>query len=416
MGGRLSRSSYPSMIKHPVIVPKGHWITKLLIRHCHGKVVHQGRGMTVNEIRNQGYWIINCCSEVYRYIGACVTCRKLRAVVQEQKMADLPEDRVEQAPPFQFCGVDYFGPYMIREGRRDLKRYGVLFTCMASRAVHIEIACSLSTDSFINALRRFIAVRGPVRQLRSDQGTNFVGAKRELQDCLKEMDNGAVKLFLLERQCDFVMNVPSASHQGGVWERQIRTVRSVLSAMIEPAGTQLNDESLRTFMSEVMAIVNNRPLTTDNLNDPNSVEPLTPNHLLTAKSAFIHPPPGKFQREDLYLRKQWRRVQHLNDVFWSRWQKEFLGSLQKRQKWTRSRRDVCVGDIVIIKDENLPRGEWKLARVSEVYRDVTDNHVRNVKLTIADRELDAKGKRVKKISELERPIQKLVILVESADE
>lgn len=99
---------------------------------------------------------------------------------QEQKMADLPEDRLEPAPPFTFCAVDYFGPWYIKDGRRELKRYGVLFTCLASRAIHLEVADSLSTDSFLNAYRRFVARRGPVRQLRSDQGSNFVGAMNEL--------------------------------------------------------------------------------------------------------------------------------------------------------------------------------------------------------------------------------------------
>ena len=148
-------------------------------------------------------------------------------------MADLPEDRVESAPPFTYSGVNYFGPWYIREGRKELKRYGVIFTCLCCRAIHLETAASLSTDSFINALRIFVSLRGPIRELRSDRGTNFVGAKRELAETISEMDENQIQQVLLQEGCDyftFKMNDPSASHMGGIWERQIRSVRNVLSS------------------------------------------------------------------------------------------------------------------------------------------------------------------------------------------
>ena len=137
-------------------------------------------------------------------ISRCVVCRKLRAPLQQQKLADLPEDRVEPAPPFTYSAVDYFGPFMVKEGRKEIKRYGVLFTCMASRAIHIETSTSLETDAFINALRRFQAERGPVRQLRSDRGTNFIGAHRELKEALKEMEQDKVRSRLLEENCEWI--------------------------------------------------------------------------------------------------------------------------------------------------------------------------------------------------------------------
>ena len=124
--------------------------------------------------------------------------------------------------PFSYCAVDYFGPWHVKEGRRQLKRYGVLFTCLAPRAVHLEVAYSLTADSFINAYRRFVGRRGPVRQLRSDQGTNFVGAKNELQQALAKLDQGKIRQELLKRNCDWVaykVNVPHARHMGVVWER-----------------------------------------------------------------------------------------------------------------------------------------------------------------------------------------------------
>ena len=417
VGGRIRKAACAEDVKHPVILPRKHHITELVVRHCHQQTQHQGRGMTTNEIRTNGFWVLGCSSAVSSCIFRCVKCRKLRARVQEQKMADLPKDRLEPAPPFTYCGVDYFGPWYIKEGRKELKRYGALFTCMASRAVHIETANSLETDAFINALRRFISLRGPIRLLRSDQGTNFVGAKRELKEALQEMDPAHLQRVLSEEGCDFEfkMNVPSASHRGGVWERQIRTVRSILGSLMDQAGSQLNDESLRTLMCEATAIINSRPLTTENLNDPNSPEPLTPNHLLTTKSKIVLPPPGEFQRADLYLRKRWRRVQHLANEFWSRWRKEFLQNIQVRQRWVRPRRDLRIGDVVIIKDDNLPRNCWQLGRVDETVHD-DDGHVRRVKLANADRSLNVKGKRVKQTAYLERPIQKLVLLVEDSVE
>ena len=134
--------------------------------------------MTINEVQFCGYWIVGGSYAVASYIARCVKCQKLRGMVEEQKMADLPLDRSEPTPPFTFSTVDYFGPWIIKEGRREVKRYGVLFTCMASRAVHLESANSLDTASFINALRRFVCRGGPVCQLRSDQGSNFMGARR----------------------------------------------------------------------------------------------------------------------------------------------------------------------------------------------------------------------------------------------
>ena len=228
-------------------------------------------------------------------------------------MADLPEDRLEPSPPFTYCGVDFFGPRYVKEGRKELKRYGVIFTCMASRSVHLEVCNTMETDSFLNALRRFVCRRGPIRQLRADQGTNFIGARRELREALGEMDQDKIKSNLLKMNCDWIefkFNAPTASHMGGVWERQIRTVRSVLSALLEKNGRQLNDEALRTFMCEAEAVMNSRPLTTDSTTSPVSLEALTPNHLLTMKTRVVLPPPRVFQAADHYSRKQWRRVQH----------------------------------------------------------------------------------------------------------
>ena len=413
VGGRIRRSNLPIEEKHPIILPKKSHVTQLLIRHHHEKVKHQGRGMTMNEIRASGYWIIGGNSSVNSYISKCVICRKQRRPTEVQKMADLPEDRIQPAPPFTNSGVDCFGPFVIKNLRKEVKRYGVIFTCMASRGVHLEVAHTMETDSFINAYRRFTSRRGPVRQLRSDQGTNFTGANGELKKCLKELDDQKITSQLLKDNCDWVsfnMNTPYSSHMGGAWERQIRSVRNVLSTLLRNHGTQLDDESLNTLMCEAEAIVNSRPLTTDTLNDPQSICPLTPNHLLTMKSRVLLQPPGVFSSPDVYSRKRWRRVQHLANEFWSRWRKEYIQSLQIRQKWQKIERNVREGDVVIVKDINLPRNLWPLARVISV-NSSKDGLVRTANLQFADPSLNSNGKRTRSRQNMQRPIHKLVVLM-----
>ena len=210
------------------------------------------------------------------------------------------------------------------------------------------------------------------------------------------------------------MNVPAASHMGGVWERQIRTVHAVLSSLLINNSAQLDDESLRTLMCETEAIVNSRPLTINQLSDPNSPEPLTPSHLLTMKSKVLLSPPGKFEPADLYTRKRWRRVQHLANEFWTRWRKEYLLGLQERQKWTQPRRGLRVGDVVMVKSPNVSRSQWQLARVANVYPSA-DGYVRKVQVALADSNLDKRGVRRGPMRYLERPVQKLVLLVPSPE-
>ena len=264
VGGRIKRADVPYHLKHPVILPRKGHVTTLVIRYYHRHAGHLGRGITLNKLRSNAYWIIGGSSIVGYYITSCVLCHRLRGSVQDQKMADLPSDRLHPAPPppsFTYSAEDYFGPWHIKDGRKVLKRYGVLFTCLASRAVHLEVAKTLETDLFMNILRCFLARRGPVRQLRSDQGTNLVGAKGELKEALEKMDNDEVRNFLLKKECDwfeFKLNTPTASHAGGVWERMIRTVRNALNGLLEEHGSQLGEESMRTLMCEAEAIVNSR--------------------------------------------------------------------------------------------------------------------------------------------------------------
>ena len=302
VGGRLANAHLPEETRHPLLLPKKSHVTILIIQDLHKKLGHVGRNHVIAASREK-YWVVNANSTVRHAIGKCVTCRKLRRCPEVQKMGDLPADRCNVSSPFECTGVDFFGPFRVKQGRKVVKRYGVIFTCLASRSVHLKIASSLDSSSFINALRRFIARRGPVSLLRCDNGTNFVGAERELRDALKEMDNTSLSENLRREGISWLFNTPNASHHGGVWERLIRSVRSVLSGISREFGSLFDEEGLQTLMCEVEAILNSRPITSIS-SDPNDLEPLTPNHILTGKSKVVLPPPGQFQRNDIYMRKR----------------------------------------------------------------------------------------------------------------
>ena len=203
VGGRLKKSALPTELKHPIILPKKEIIVQRLIEWYHIQIQHLGRTTTLNEIRDRGYWIINGNSQVRRVVDKCVPCKVFRGPLLHQKMSDLPENRTLTAPPFTYCGVDLFGPFLIKERRSELKRYGVVFTCFSCRGVHLETVTSLETDTFILTLRRFLGRRGPVRYIRSDNGTDFVGADNEMKKLIEEMDHNKIKRFLEEKNCDW---------------------------------------------------------------------------------------------------------------------------------------------------------------------------------------------------------------------
>lgn len=215
VGGRLTKATLSRELKHPVILPKESHITRLILSHYHATICHQGRSQTLAELRANGFWVLGGSKAVAKLIHKCVQCRKLRRPTEEQRMAELPKERTEASAPFSYSGMDCFGPFSIKRGRKEYKRYGLIFTCLSSRAVHIEMLEDLSTDAFINALRCFISLRGAVCQLRCDQGTNFVGARNEFREALKQCDMQALEAFLADKQCEFVFSAPSASHAGG---------------------------------------------------------------------------------------------------------------------------------------------------------------------------------------------------------
>jgi len=384
VGGRL-----PS---HPVILPNKHDVTNLIIRHFHVLYGHCGREHTLAQIRQQ-YWIIGGRSAVRRVLTSCRCCRLRGAKPTDQRMSDLPIDRITPGdPPFSYTGVDLFGPFNVKRGRSVLKRYGCVITCLRIRAVHIEVVQSLDTDSFINALQRFICRRGQPKVIRSDNGTNFVGTEKELRVAVDKWNMNKIHGFLQQKAIEWKFNTPTASHMGGVWERLIRSIRRILNILMKEQS--VDDESLSTMFCLVESVINSRPLTTVS-SDHRDLEPLTPNHLLLLRGDPVLPP-GEFVKQDLYSRRRWRQVQYLADIFWRRWTREYLPTLQLRQKWRHPVKNLEAGDVVIVADDNAPRNLWHLGRVTETYLS-SDGFVRTVKVTT-------------RTSTLLRPVHKLCLL------
>ena len=397
VGGRLQRAPINNDAMHPVILPKKHHVVKLIIQYYHLISGHSGLEYT-RSLTRQKYWIINGRSTVRSILNECFSCRKRQAPTAQQNMANLPEDRITPSkPPFTYTGVDCFGPFEVRRGRTKVKRYGVIFTCLALRAVHIEVASSLDTESFIHALLRFIARRGQPEEMRSDKGGNFVKGERELREAVNEWNQSQIHDYLVQRGIKWTFNPPAGPHHGGVWERCIRTVRKVMKALMKEQV--LDDEGLNTLMCEVEAIINGRPITKLS-DDPRDAEPLTPNHLLLLRTG-PKVPPGNFTKHDNYFNRRWRQVQYLADLFWKRWVREYLPSLQQRQKWHKQQRNFAVDDVVLVLDDNKPRNSWPLGRIQEVYTNRRDGLVRSVKLKNST-------------SELVRPIDKIVLLEAAA--
>ena len=219
-------------------------------------VGHLGKNSILARYRCK-FWIVGANQVIKRLVSACVTCRRYHAKATTQMMVDLPVDRIVSGEtPFSGVEIDYFGPFHVKRGRISVKRYGVVFTCLATRAIHLEIAFSLDTISCVNSISRFLSRRGTLNVMWSDNGTNLVGAGRELREQIQAWND-----TLLQREIEWHFNPPSASHFGGIWERMIRTIRKVIHGVLHEQVYYLDDEGLNTLFCEAENIVNSRPIT-----------------------------------------------------------------------------------------------------------------------------------------------------------
>ena len=379
--------------RFPVVLPSDSHLTSLIIDKYHRMTGHGGINHTFNELRMK-FWVECGSSTIRKSLKECMVCRKRKAKVGEQIMANLPEARLQiNQPPFSHTGVDFFGPIYVKRGRSEEKRYGCIFTCMSTRAVHIEVAHSLTTESFLMALERFVARRRHVHDLYSDNGTNFIGAQRVIQEYLKKWNQKQIRDSLQCLDIEWHFNTPTASHFGGAWERLIRTVRKILNDISE--HRVYDDENLRTVLTKVEAIMNSRPLTPVCFSELTD-RALTPNEILT---------PGSDDRmmmletcdRDQHSRNSWLRAQFVVNKFWERWAKEYLPTLAERSKWKTEFRNFQVDDVVVIPVDRQPRAQWPLGRVVDVHPD-DKGKVRSVTLKTKD-------------GSIKRPIAKLCMLI-----
>ena len=326
-------------------------------------------------------------------------------------MANLPEDRLGEVPPFYYTGMDVWGPVLVTEKRStrttsgQKKLWVLLFSCMVSRAIHVEIIPSLDTTAFRNAFQRFMSIRGKPKLLRRDDAGNFVAGQAQMAD----VDMKALEGHLYNQSIEWIFNPPYASNFGGVYERHILSIQNVLEGtMALCCKRRLNYDEFHTLLLEACAIVNNTPLTevSDDVNDP---EPITPATLLLLRKNPNPPTQEEFSEKDMcqYGKLRYKRVQFLAESFWQRWRCEYVTTLHKRHKW--KTREACVGegDVVLIKSKSAKRNEWLLGRV--VDRKISeDGLVRSVSLRLPPLPGSNKPRTTK------RCIHDLVLVVPSA--
>ena len=221
---------------------------------------------------------------------------------------------------------------------------------MAMRAVHIEITHSLDTNSFLCAMQRFISRRGMVEKVYSDNGTNLVSGHRELKESIDGWNQSKMTDTLRQKGIEWHFNPPLGSHHGGVWERLIGVAKKILKMLVNEQ--LVNDETLLTLMAEVERIMNSRPLTKCST-DPRDEAVLSPNQLLHMKDERSLPY-GVFDPKDGYVRRWWKQAQRLSNMFWKRWIREYLPTLQLRHKWVKLEDNLQMGDLVLVMDENTP--------------------------------------------------------------
>jgi hypothetical protein len=312
-------------------------------------------------------------------------------------MANLPEERIKPSPPFTYTGVDCFGPIIVKRGRSEVKRWGCIFTCLSTRALHLEKLDSMSTDSFLNALTRFTARRGKPVSMISDNGGNFVKGNHELIKGIRQWNQRVINETLQQKEIEWKFNPPYSSHRGGVWERLIRSIRKVL--MVTLNSQNISDEVLNTILIQAEEILNDRPITKLS-EDPRDLSVLRPNDLLRSSQKAPSPAIPVFSA-DLY-KYGWRQVQYLTELFWNKWMRYYVPELQGRTKWRREKYNLKTGDVVLVSDVQSYRNLWPIGLVVEAKKD-EDGLVRTV--TIRTR-----GK------EILRSVNKLVLLEGSLDD
>ena len=364
--GRLQYAPLPATTRMTVVLDAQNAITRLLIIHFHEICHHAGPEYVKSFLQQRDFFFgVRAALRTISY--RCFQCRRFRAENVEPMMAPLPRCRFPSPDtpyPFANSGVDAFGPFFIVNGKRTEKHYSLIFTCLVTRACHLEPCPALTTDSFINAFRRFIARRGQPQYIRSDNGKNFVGARRELREALNAGIRTALKTPPLAPEMEWHLNPPFAPHFGGAWECLFQTAKKTLLLIL--GSRKLTLELFHTILAETELMLNSRPLT--HVADyPDNEEPLTPNHFLLHRH-YANLPLGVFQDSSYQLtHKSWKETQKLVNHLWKGLLTEYIPTLHHRSKWNQQLPSITVGELVWVLRDFTPRGIWPIGRVEAVF-------------------------------------------------
>ena len=401
------------------VLPQGP-LAKLVAKYYHDKY-HADIDSTVAHIRND-VWIPRVRRLVSEVDKKCKFCLIKRRKLSTQLMGDLPTFRFEISAAFSAVCMDLFGPIIIKDdcvkkGPKIYKKvFGVLFTCTASRAVHLDVATDYSTEAVQHTIRRLMAVRGDIRLIISDPGSQLVGASKELSEWRKSWDQNQLDRFSATKGIEWRFIMAAAQHQNGAAESMIKFSKGVMKALIKSYGeSKLTLNELNTLLAETANLVNERPIGVKP-NSQTDSEYLSPNSLLLGRNSS-RISSGPFQCKDLYDQKsgatqsRFLLVQRICDQFWKVWMRLYFPTLLWQQKWHHIKRNLRIGDICVLGDSGVFRGEWRLCRVTDTYQD-RKGVVRNVEVTVAPRCEGSNTYQPQVLRRLRRHVSMLIVIVQ----
>jgi hypothetical protein len=384
VGGCLKHAELSLDQKHPMLLPAKHLLTDLIFRHFHESNMHQGPLALLYTVR-QKFWPLNGRNSARRIVHKCVICFRVKPIIAQQIMGNLPKDCLTPSRPFLICGVDYAGPFLVKyKGQRsriDNKVWVAIFVCFFTKAVHIELVTDCYAETFIAALKRFFARRGRSKVLWSDNAPTFVGAKNELEELHEMFKNeaevGKIRSFCAENGTVWRFIPPVSPHFGGKWESNVKIFKHYLKRTLR--RHILNWEELLTMITQIEGFMNTRPLTPMS-SDPNDLQVLTPAHFLMTAGDPPNIDEPRLVRFNTGRLDAWQKCTKFVQKLWERWNSEVLNNMQQKTKWYIEKKNLKVGDMVILVEDKVPTAKWPLGRIVElIYGDDGKVRVVNVK-------------------------------------